>query len=66
MINSRKMPNGKAFENCSRLELYDMLMEAVQFIHKQHNENLKSEQKTLIYKIKRFLKIKPNDTKITK
>lgn len=66
MIKSRMMPNGKTFENCSRIELYDMLMQAIQFINKQHNENIQREQKTLIYKIKRFFKIKPNATNNTK
>ncbi len=63
MIAQKKMPNGKTFEKCSRIELYDIIMEAMQFIDKQHKEALKREQSTLSYKIKRFFNIKPQNAK---
>jgi hypothetical protein len=62
-IEYAKMPNGKLFSKCSRIELYDIITEAMQFIVKQ-DADLKQlaeiakakEQKTLKYKIKKLFR----------
>ena len=60
-IEDTKMPNGKLFSKCSRIELYDIITEAMQFIVKQ-DADLKQlaeiqkakEQKTFKYKINKL------------
>ena len=57
-IETRLMPNGKEFAKCSRIELYDIITEAMQFIVKQNNDRIALEKTTLKYKLKKLFNAK--------
>ena len=71
-IEKFKMPNGKEFGKCSRIELYDIITEAMQFIVVQSNDindlkqrldllaeiKKRKEESTIMFKIKSLINVK--------
>lgn len=47
MIENERMLNGKRFGDCSRMELFDMLMSMIKQVRDLHMENTKLKNDTL-------------------
>ncbi len=56
MVAKEKMLNGKNFENCTRMELFEMLMSLIKQIREMHIEKKKAEDAKLKNRIKSWWK----------
>lgn len=56
MVNKEKMLNGKSFENCSRLELFEMIMSLAKAVGEQSRTITKMEADKPLNRIKAFFK----------
>lgn len=56
MVAKEKMLNGKNFEDCTRMELFEMLMSLIKQIREMHIEKKKSEDAKLKNRIKSWWK----------
>lgn len=56
MVNKERMLNGKPFEQCSRLELFEMIMSFARVVGDQNRKIAKLEADKPLNKIKAFFK----------
>lgn len=56
MVAKEKMLNGKNFEDCTRMELFEMLMSLIKQIREMHIEKKKAEDAKLKNRIKAWWK----------
>ena len=56
MVAKEKMLNGKNFEDCTRMELFEMLMSLIKQIREMHIEKKKAEDAKLKNRIKSWWK----------
>ena len=56
MVAKEKMLNGKNFEDCTRMELFEMLMSLIKQIREMHIEKKKAEDAKLKSRIKAWWK----------
>ena len=56
MVAKEKMLNGKNFEDCTRMELFEMLMSLIKQIREMHIEKRNTEEKKKKNRIKSWWK----------